>query len=165
MIDWLPNLILLDDHRGIWQEFLDAVHTQFEQDFIVSKPTWPNKRVALKRHPETAQKSATFWHMISEGKVETERTPDISRCERIAWPRPMMDNFKEISHSLHNTRVIWWKEKRGTEDRYILALSDFSYVVVIADRGEFVLPWTAYCVGYNNQKRKYEKKWKEYWGI
>ena len=48
MIDWLPNLILLDDHRGIWQEFLDAVHTQFEQDFIVSKPTWPNKRVALK---------------------------------------------------------------------------------------------------------------------
>ena len=27
---------------------LDAVHTQFEQDFIVSKPTWPNKRVALK---------------------------------------------------------------------------------------------------------------------
>ena len=56
------------------------------------------------------------------------------------------------------------ERKRGTEDRYILALSDFSYVVVIADRGEFVLPWTAYCVGYNNQKGNM-KKWKEYWGI
>ena len=35
---------------------LDAVHTQFEQDFIVSKPTWPNKS-CFKRHPETAQKA------------------------------------------------------------------------------------------------------------
>ena len=49
--------------------------------------------------------------MISEGKVETERTPDISRCERIAWPRPMMDNFKEISHSLHNTRNLVERKK------------------------------------------------------
>lgn len=165
MSDWLPDLILLEDHKGIWQEFLEVIHSQFEQDFIKTKPNWPNKRVAVKRYPETDKKSSTFWHMISEGQIESERTPDIKRCERIAWPRSFIDHFKEVAHSLDKQNLVWWKEKRGTEERYILSLYDFSYVFVIADRGEFVLPWTAYCVLYNNQKRKFEKKWKEYWSL
>jgi len=46
------------------------------------------KRLGLKRHPMTQNKEATFWHMIQEGSVESERIPDIRRCERIRWPRP-----------------------------------------------------------------------------
>lgn len=34
-------------------------------------------------------KEATFWHMIQEGRIEEDRTPDIRRCERIRWPKPI----------------------------------------------------------------------------
>jgi len=40
----------------------------------------------------------------------------------------------------------------------VLALEDFSYVVILADRGEYVLLWTAYPVEYSSQKRKFEKE-------
>lgn len=160
--DWLPELILFQDSQGIWPLYLEKIHQQFIQDFVHSVPSWPNKRVALKRHPEYEGKSATFWHMISEGKEEAQRTPDFRRCERIAWPRSMMDEFTEAAPTL-NDDIVWWKESRGNEQRYVLALSDFSYIVVIADRGEYVLPWTAYYVEYEHQRRKYRKKWQEFW--
>jgi len=36
-------------------------------------------------------------------------------------------------------------------------------LVVVADRGEFVLPWTAYTLEYDHQKRKKRKAWQTYW--
>lgn len=54
--------------------------------------------------------------------------------------------------------------KRGAKEwRYVLALSDFSYMVIVTDRGEYVLPWTAYYIEYEHQRRKYKKKWQEFW--
>ncbi len=48
--------------------------------------------------------------------------------------------------------------KRGSDERILIALPDFSYLVVLADRGDFVLLWTAYPVEHDHQKRKL---WKE----
>ncbi len=44
----------------------------------------------------------------------------------------------------------------------VIALEDFSYVVVLADRGKYVLLWTAYCVEKNRRRRKLEKEFKAY---
>ena len=159
---WLPALLLLEHSNGDWAHYLERLHTCFVADFVDSKPTWPGKRVALKRHPEYDGKSATFWHMISEGKSEADRTPDMRRCERIAWPRPILDEF-DASPGTTNCRVLWWSELRGTETRYHLAPDDFSYVVVMADRGDFVLPWTAYYVEHTYRREKLRKKWREFW--
>jgi len=43
----------------------------------------------------------------------------------------------------------------------VLAVEDFSYVVVLADRGTFLLPWTAYCVDREHQRRKLQKEYEE----
>ena len=161
--DWLPELLLFKDSIGVWSDYLERLHQQFIHDFVHSVPIWGNKRVALKRHPEYEGKSATFWHMISTGDDEVERLPDFRRCERIAWVRCMIDRFSEVPHKLDN-QVIWWKEKRGAKEwRYVLALSDFSYMVIVTDRSEYVLPWTAYYIEYEHQRRRYKKKWQEFW--
>jgi hypothetical protein len=41
-----------------------------------------------------------------------------------------------------------------------LALPDFSYLVVLADRGRFLLPWTAYHLERPHERRKLEQRWK-----
>ncbi|TEU30458.1 hypothetical protein [Alkanindiges illinoisensis] len=161
--EWLPELLLFKDSNGVWSDYLEKLHQQFILDFVHSVPQWENKRVALKRHPEYDGKSATFWHMISTGDDEAERTPDFRRCERIAWVRCMMDHFSETPHGVAS-QVVWWKEKRGAKEwRYVLSLSDFSYMVIVADRGNYVLPWTAYYVEHEHQRKRYKKKWQEFW--
>lgn len=160
---WLPALLMLEDSKGDWNLYLERLHQQFLQDFVETLPSWPGKRVGLKRHPEYDGKSATFWHMISEGKSEVDRTPDMRRCERIAWPRPVMDEFDDTPPSSTACKTLWWKEQRRSETRYLLALDDFSYVVVVADRGDFVLPWTAYTVEYGHRRNKLRKTWEAFW--
>lgn len=160
---WLPKLMTLGATGGDWSAYLELIHAQFAHDFVSTKPSWPGKRVGLKHHPEHQGKSATFWHMISEGSDESERTPDLRRCERIAWPRPFMDEFDDTPPETSGSRILWWKETRKTDERYLLSLEDFSYVVVVADRGEFVLPWTAYTVEHAHRRGKLRKAWEAFW--
>lgn len=161
--EWMPDLLLLEDSQGNWKTYLEGLHRRFMADFVDSKPAWPGKRFALKRHPEYDGKSATFWHLISEGNEESERIPDMRRCERIGWPRPMIDEFDDAEPGTTGCRVVWWVEERKGEQRYLLALDDFSYVVVVADRGEYVLPWTAFCCEYSHQRDKRRKAFERFW--
>ncbi len=163
MTDWLPELLLFEDAQGNWELYLDRLHARFTADFIDSKPSWPGKRVGVKRHPESAGKSATFWHLITDGLVESEREINFRRCERIRWPRPMIDEFDAIAPVDSTSRIVWWKETRNNEERYLLAPEDFSYLVVVADRGEYVLPWTAFWIEYAHQRKKRERAFRQFW--
>jgi hypothetical protein len=159
---WLPDLIYLEDTGGDWPAYLEILYDAFLADFVRSRPKWPGKRVALKRYPEYQGKGATFWHMISEGEAEDERIPDLRRCERIRWPRPMMEAFPNRKPDGAD-RVLWWKSTRRNEERFVLALGDFSYVVVVAERADCVLPWTAFMVGQEHRRRKLEREYEDYW--
>jgi len=157
IFEWLPDLITLNEYDGDWPEYCEAIYSIFHRDFVASKPTYPPKRFALKRHPEYDGKAATFWHLISTGKDEEERTPDMRRCERIAWPKPMIE-------AIGNGEVCLWRNSRGRSERILIAVEDFSYVVVLDDREDFVLLWTAYYVEYPNKRRRMKqeyKKWRE----
>lgn len=152
--DWLPGLLSLDKYQGDWDKYLIAVYAIFEADFIKSKPLF-TKRMALKRYPLSQGKEATFWHFVSEGKEEQNRIIDMRRCERISWPKVIIEAFT-------TDKVKIWKTVRGTSVRIVIALHDFSYVVVLDDRGDYVLPWTAYCVNYPHTKRQLEKQYNEF---
>lgn len=152
---WLPSLILLEQSNGDWGKYLDTIYSVFRRDFVDSKPNFQGRRVGLKRHPLADGKEATFWHFISTGKGEDQRTPDLRRCERISWPRPIME-------AVGNGKIRIWENLRDGEKRIVIALPDFSYVVVVADRGAYVLPWTAYVVVREHQKQKLRREYKAY---
>lgn len=159
-LDWLPALILLKDSGGDWARYLETIYEHFRSDFVLSRPKLEGKRFALKRHPLEQGKEATFWHLISEGSSEADRLPDLRRCERIRWPRPIIE-------ALHSGQVVWWRNQRQShqrrgERRIVIALSDFSYVVILADRGEYVLLWTAFCVEEPHRRRKLEQEFRNY---
>jgi hypothetical protein len=158
---WLPELIEFSSY-GNWEDYLEAIHDQFLSDFVSSSPTWPGKRMSYKRHPEYREKSATFWHFTSEGSIEDERPPDFRRCERIAWPRAIIDRFAGQKPQADDP-IVWWENLRGREVRVVLALPDFSYVVIMADRGGYIMPWTAYPVERPHQRHKLEREYLDYW--
>lgn len=160
--DWLPPLVLLSDSGGNWPAYEEILYAAFKADFIDSVPAWPGKRVGLKRHPFHRDKEATFWHFVSEGKTEADREPDMRRCEVIRWPRATMNEFPNRPPSAQD-RIVWWRNERQGAERILLALPDFSYLMILADRGDYILPWTQYLVEYANRREKYRKEFEAYW--
>lgn len=151
-VTWLPSLLLLENFSGNWERYFATIYAAFVADFVDSKPVFQGRRMGLKRYPEYDGKSATFWHMISEGKVEAERTPDLRRCERIKWPRPFIENDQSPDLKV-------WSEKRGSNNRIHLWCEAEGYLVVLDDRTDYILPWTAYYVQYDHERRKINKRW------
>lgn len=154
-LDWLPPLVMFNAYGGDWNAYLQALYACFKRDFVDDKPVFQGRRLGLKRHPLAHGKEATFWHMIQEGDVEEERTPDLRRCERIRWPKPVIEH--------EGAAVKVWRNRRGREERVCLWLVQESYLVVLADRGDYILPWTAYLVERSHQQRKLQKEYDEYW--
>ncbi len=150
--EWLPPLVLLSDYGGNWNSYLEAIYSFFKTDFIDSNPHYGNFEIKLKKSPLREGKEATFWHLISSGQDEEERLPDLRRCERIKWPRPMIE-------AVRNGSVKTWRNKRRNEERIVIALDDFSYVVILAERKQHILLWTAYCVEQEHRRRKLRKEY------
>ena len=152
---WLPSLVFFTDYEGDWNRYLDALYAWFTKDFIVSKPVFQGRRLGLKRYPMSQGMEVTFWHMISEGKNEDDRLPDFRRCERICWPKPVIEHDSDPAIKV-------WRNQRGSEERICLWLVQENYLVVLADRGDYILPWTAYLVEQPHQLRKLQKEYKKY---
>jgi len=146
--DWLPDLLLF---HGDWSAYVEEVYQVFRQDFFIDCVRFRGRRVSVRREPLDQGKETGFWHAISEGKEEEERTPDLRRCERIRWIRALLE--------ADTAKVRIWKNRRGSDRRIVVALPDFSYVVVLADRGKYVLFITAYHVERERRRQKLRKEW------
>ena len=98
--------------------------------------------------------------MVSEGKVEADRTPDFRRMERIRWPKPVIENTEERENA--PIVKVWRNVRSKNETRILLWVESEQYLVVLADRGEYILPWTAYQVTRPHQQRKLQKEYEKY---
>jgi len=93
--------------------------------------------------------------MTSEGKDEATRTPDLRRCERIRWPRPIIEQVDAKGLKV-------WVSVRNREDRVHIWLESEDYVVVLAKRTDYLLPWTAFLVTYEHTRRKLRKEFETF---
>jgi hypothetical protein len=133
----LPPLVCLADFSGDWSRYEDALYKIFCRDFKRDQICFQGQPLRLKRYPLSGGREATFWHLTSEGAIEVQRTPELRRCERIAWPRSLIEQASDPDIK------VWQNERRG-ERRCCLWLEEESYLVVLAMRDGYVLPWTAY---------------------
>lgn len=152
---WLPPLVFFKDYGGNWDRYVEALYEFFKQDFVDSTPSFQGRKLALKRHPMAQGKEATFWHLISEGGNEEDRLPDLRRCERIRWPRPI------IEHADESGIKVWGNRRKG-EKRICIWFEAVEYLVVLAVRKGYILLWTAYPVTRSHRKRKLQKEYEAY---
>lgn len=154
---WLPNLVLISDYDGDWDKYIETLYRFFRRDFFESKPSFRNVPVGITKHPYSQGKEATFWHLISEGKIEEERIPDFERCKRIRWPRAIIENYSD-------SVVQVWETMRGREKRILLRFifEKDDYLVVLAEHKGMILLITAYLVTWQSQKRKLQQEFERY---
>jgi hypothetical protein len=162
--DWLPPLITIAEFGGDWAAYEAAVYAIYDRDFLRSQPVVKGRRVKAKAGTYGKVNSG-FWHLISKSPVpdspEMCRDADYSRCERMAWPRAMIEAMGDTS------RVLCWMNKRSTKvgaltDRVLVSLPDFSYLVVLDYRNDHFILWTAYTVEFSSQRRKLKAEFDRY---
>jgi hypothetical protein len=151
----LPGLIFFEDYNGDFTLYDAAVYAVFKTDFVKSKPVFQGKKLALKAHPLIDGKEYTYYHFTHAGDIETERTPDLRRMERIGFPKSMIDCSGD-------TQLKVWRNKRGIKERIVILHEAERYLVVLEDRKEYILPWTAYLVEDNNRLRKLLAEYQDY---
>jgi hypothetical protein len=156
--NWLPGLVVLEDYGNNWSRYLDAIYLTYKADFLDNQPKFLGKRVSVKRLPMDRGKEAGFWHLIQEGKEEDERIPNLRRCERIRWPRPI------IEHG-HETLILMWQNERhtkvGIQKNICLWFQKHEYLVVLRIRKSGFIFWTAYPVAEAHKKRKLLREYQE----
>lgn len=151
----LPALISLDEFEGDFHSYEEAVYLIFNQDFILSKPSYKGVELALKIYPITNGKEGTYYHITHTGSDEQNREPDLRRMERIGYPRPIIDNSE-------SSNLKSWRNKRGNKERILILHESEQYLVVLEDRGEYILFWTAYYIEYKNKIRRLIKEHDEW---
>ena len=151
---WLPELVKFEKYGGVWDNYLTALYEFFVSDFIINKTNYRGITIGIKKHPLIDGKEATFWHLITESDAEKERTPDLSRCERIRWPKPIIENA-----TIPEIKV--WQNHRFGETRLCIWFEEAEYLVVLAERKNYLLIWTAYTVTRNHRKRKLLKEYED----
>jgi hypothetical protein len=159
MADWLPELVTLESCGGNWDQYLDLIYRYFKVDWLDSRPTYQGKLIGLRKHPVVKGKESTFWHFISEGANEEDRIPNLRRCERIRWVRPVIESV-----GLRKD-ILVWKQRRGGKTNIAIALEDLSYVVFLGERTgtrDYLIPLTAYWVQGERKRERYRTEWTDY---
>lgn len=147
---WLPALVRFEDYDGTWRRYIDAVFALFYRDFIQSQPRLCGRSVRCRREPLCEGKEAGFWHCVSEGPDEGERTPDLRRCERIAWVRAILEHADDQSVQL------WFRRKN--RDRRCYLWYDESFLVVLGERQGHYQLITAFCTDREHTKEKLRRE-------
>lgn len=119
--------------------------------------------INIKRHPPYtgvfADKHATFRHVVTEGPSEDDRKIALDRCAKINWPLALLKNSERDD-------VFYWQNNRQNGVGHILAISDFSYKIVLVERviglKRFLLLWTAFPIQGRNQIEKNRKEYEKY---
>ncbi|MBR3785979.1 MAG: hypothetical protein IKJ77_06215 [Firmicutes bacterium] len=152
----IPDLIYLRDYDGDYQKYEDAAYQLYLTTLGTHYFEWNGKPIRHKKHPMTKDKSCTFWHITSEGPEEDDRTADLRRFERIAWPGYI------LSYCAQNCeKILVWKNKRGGKQRILIFCPEINYIVVLDERSDYCLFWTAYPL-HGHRKKKLLKEYSEY---
>jgi hypothetical protein len=146
-----PELLYLEHLDGDWPRYEAAIYQVFQQDIIEHDLMFRAHPVSARRVPEHERKWACFWHLISEGRVEDDRLPDLRRCERIRWVRWVIENA-EIRDDIDV-----WQNRRQRETNWLLWYRE-EYLVILGERTDYFLLRTAFCTDREHRRRKLRKE-------
>lgn len=150
-----PNLIYFSEYQGNFKHYFEAIYAVFKKDFITSQPLYNGQRVSAQKHPEVDGIHRTFYHITHEGEVENYRTPDFRRMERIRYPKFCIENCK-------NRSFLVWEKTVGRDNRIHILNETERYLVVLTERKNYFLFWTAFYIEHNHTIRKKKREYENY---
>lgn len=154
--DRLPSLIKFEDYNGEWEAYENALYDVFKTTFIDNTQYFRSKPIGIFTETMYHGKEKTFWHVISEGDDEYNRTPNIRRCERIVW----IDTIIKLLTCKSCSSIYKWRYKHSNRKyRYKLWCKETNFIVILEERAKCFMLITAYVVTYNHAITKLEKEY------
>ncbi|MFC2032805.1 hypothetical protein ACFLUS_05600 [Chloroflexota bacterium] len=148
---WLPPALKYANYKGDWTQFLRVIYSIFEQDFKKTNIQYEGVKLSFDARIENG-KEMVFWHLIQRDNDKLDdRLPDFRRCERIPWPKPIIEHPHESSVSV-------WENTRKKQIRILMWLEALDYLVVLGKRPKEIILITAYCTDIESQRRKIIKE-------
>lgn len=157
MICSIPSIIALESYGGDYQSYEDAVYELYKRSFHEGHLFFRGVPIRHKKYPEYNGKPGTFWHIISDGKEESSRIPNLRRYETVAWPFYILQNCDGSCD-----RVLIWENERNGKRNVLLYCPDVEYLVVLSKRDGYFVFWTAYPVERAHTRRKLLKEYADY---
>lgn len=150
-----PDLYLF---HGDWESYEDEIYGIFVDYLVNGELQFRGQPVACPYHPASKGKHFSFWHLISEGKEEDERTPDIRRCERIYWVPWMIENAEE------DEGIKWWENRRGGDIHIVMWLERYNFVVVLGKRKKGYCVLKTCYIADSSRRRQLRREIERFWG-
>lgn len=161
----LPELMLLEDYGGDFKLYDEAVYQIFIEHFKKSKPTFQGRRVLLRYKPYHEEEKDWNYSKLCCGGEDGTNNIDPLRMQRLAWIKHILEKcpcdqikiYPEKSEVIRSKRG---KKKTEIQDRLILLYEYDRYMVVLTDKKEYVVLWTAYKPRekyFANKLKKYEE--------
>ena len=155
----LPDLVFFESD---WSSYEDCLYQIFLTDIVNAKLCFKGLPISCQYRPATKDKHFGFWHVISEGEVEDDRTPDLRRCERIRWIAYLITQVET------NNDISWWENRRGTNKHVVIWHELENFVVILAKRKDYYLLKSAYYLDKSHRKATFinerDNFWKAYKG-
>lgn len=164
----LSNCLLKENNQILectdftkYNEYENKLYEIFLNLYEQNGMFYKNIPVKMKHYPPDYGEKSGFYHLICENYQhtgdESDRKPNLKRCERIKWPIKIINNCSETCNNL----LIWENERHGKQN-ILLFCPELDYLVVLSKRNDYVLLTTAYPVEYSHRKNKLIKEYKEY---
>ena len=144
---WLPPLQMFS---GNLEEYNELLYQIFVVNYMNNHPMFNGKVVVPRKHPIYNGKYESFFHITCGHYLNIEdRVPDFRRCERIEWPKAMIEY--NGCHCIENCEnFLIWKKKYKNTYRYSFLLKNERYLVIIEERKKYYILITASPLTYSH---------------
>jgi hypothetical protein len=155
-LDFTPPSIVV--FAGDWEAYEEALFNIFTETLLNKTLTFQGLPVSLKKMPTYKDKHFVFWHLISEGELEEERTPDLRRCERLGWVGWVIENCEACPD------ISYWENSRGAQKHIVIWYEKENFVVILAKRNGYYLLKSAYLANakrvknFSKERDEFRKK-------
>lgn len=156
--DIIPSKIESSFFSNSIETYKEVLYQRFKADFIDRELFFNGKKVDIIHESYYEGKARSFWHIISEGSEDSNRTPISWRAEVIPWVRPLIQ--EGISDCINYRYWIKYHDKTKRNRHYIWCTA-ISFLIILEDRDSFYKLITAYPVQefkikyYENEYTKY----------
>jgi hypothetical protein len=153
---WLPQTVTLESYSGDWEQYVEAIYRYFRADFIDGRTCFGQVLVTLVSYTQYKGKEDTFWHVISkEDNTVAGRIPDLRRCERIRWPRPVIEHNKTKG-------VLTWQRRMNGRMRTVIWVEDADYMVILVHKQGYYALLTAFNVEGSHERENLRAQYESY---
>lgn len=139
----------IENFYNPWESYIEHIYSIFTETILTKNPplTFNGLPIYVRKNPETKNKPFCFWHLISEGEKEDDRTPNFQRCEKIRWISWCIENINNKDSGLS-----WWINKRNNKKNIVIWHEQENFAVILGERNNYYLLLTSYTVENNRRK-------------